>query len=86
MSDLVGLGKSHSTTSQCPPLAGPVRRIRASSRSLAICFSTARWEILSASAISLAGNSGAPFSKARILSELFSEPASDSSELIATFR
>jgi len=48
--DGVGFGEGHLTTSQWPPLAGPIRRSRPSFRNLMICFSTARVEIARASA------------------------------------
>lgn len=56
-----------------PPLAGPMRCKRPSSRRRAICFSTARWVTPISSANSLAEKSGLSFSSSRIFSELFSE-------------
>ena len=61
-------------TSQCPPLAGPTRRIRPSSRNFAICISTARGLNPNRSATSRAESSGKFFKSLWIFSELFSEP------------
>jgi len=56
-----------------------MRLMRPSSRSFAICFSTARWVIPIIFATSPAANPESDFSRLRIFSELFSEPFSERS-------